>query len=85
MTSQQKYEISKSIVASLTKISYYENAINRIKKDERMFISAEMNVRLIGLRSNIWADLTKSEVIKIINNRIAVEKINLSMLEKKIK
>ncbi len=85
MNVEQKHKISKSIVQSLSKIKYYEDAIRKIKSDNRAIYEANMTCRLMKTRSTVWVDLTPVEVIYILRQKIKQERIILKYNENKIK
>lgn len=85
MNIEQKHKISRQIVGSLSKISYYETTLTKIKRNPKIFYESTIEVRLVGVRNVVWGQITMEQSISIIKNWLKEERKKLALLEKQIK
>lgn len=84
MNNTKKIDILRKSSAILTKIKYYEDNIKQIS-DPKALVTSELTSKITGVRSTIWVDVYRDEVLSILTNRLLEEQKELDKLLNRIK
>lgn len=72
----KKVDAANKIVSCNNKISYYKQAIEKIKN--KSSFEAELQVRILRTKNNIWVSLSTDEVLYILNRKLKEQESFLS-------